>query len=42
VEAILRRPLSLRTMEMMQQIGLVILGTLMIFVFYNDLLRLFG
>jgi regulator of sigma E protease len=42
VEAILRRPLSLRTMEMLQQIGLVILGTLMIFVFYNDLLRLFG
>jgi regulator of sigma E protease len=42
VEAILRKPLSMRTMEMMQQIGLVLLGTLMVFVFYNDLLRLFS
>jgi regulator of sigma E protease len=42
VEAILRKPLSLRTMEMMQQVGLVLLGTLMVFVFYNDLLRLFS
>ena len=42
VEAILRKPLNLRTMEIMQQIGLVLLGTLMIFVFYNDLVRVFG
>lgn len=42
VEAVLRKPLSLRTMEIMQQIGLVLLGTLMIFVFYNDLMRLFA
>lgn len=42
VEAILRKPLNLRTMEILQQIGLVLLGTLMIFVFYNDLLRVFG
>ena len=42
VEAVLRKPLSLRTMEIMQQIGLVILGSLMIFVFYNDLVRVFG
>ena len=41
VEAILRKPLNLRTMEIMQQIGLVLLGTLMIFVFYNDLVRVF-
>jgi regulator of sigma E protease len=42
VEAILRKPLNLRTMEILQQIGLVLLGTLMIFVFYNDLVRGFG
>jgi regulator of sigma E protease len=42
VEAILRKPLNLRTMEILQQIGLVLLGTLMIFVFYNDLVRVFG
>ena len=42
VEAILRKPLNLRTMEIMQQIGLVLLGTLMIFVFYNDLIRVFS
>jgi regulator of sigma E protease len=42
VEAILRKPLNMRTMEIMQQIGLVLLGTLMIFVFYNDLVRVFG
>ena len=42
VEAILRKPLNLRTMEILQQIGLVLLGSLMIFVFYNDLIRVFG
>ncbi len=42
VEAIRRKPLSMRTMEMWQQVGLVLLGSLMIFVFYNDLVRLFG
>ena len=42
VEAILRKPLNLRTMEIMQQVGLVLLGTLMIFVFYNDLMRVFS
>jgi regulator of sigma E protease len=42
VEAILRKPLNLRTMEILQQIGLVLLGSLMIFVFYNDLVRLFS
>ncbi|MCF6289762.1 MAG: RIP metalloprotease RseP [Desulfobacterales bacterium] len=41
VEAIMRRPVSLRTMEIFQQIGMVLLGTLMIFAFYNDLARLF-
>jgi regulator of sigma E protease len=42
VEAIMRKPLNLRTMEILQQVGLVILGTLMIFVFYNDLVRVFS
>ncbi len=42
IEAIQRKPLSTRTMEMMQQVGLVLLGTLMIFVFYNDIRRMFG
>lgn len=42
VEAILRKPLNMRTMEIMQQVGLVLLGTLMIFVFYNDIVRVFS
>jgi regulator of sigma E protease len=42
VEAVLRKPLNLRTMEILQQIGLVLLGSLMIFVFYNDLVRVFS
>jgi len=42
VEAILRKPLNLRTMEILQQVGLVLLGTLMIYVFYNDLVRVFS
>jgi len=42
VEAIQRKPVHLRTMEIMQQIGLVLLGSLMIYVFYNDLVRIFG
>jgi membrane-associated protease RseP (regulator of RpoE activity) len=34
--------MNLRTIEILQQVGLVLLGTLMIFVFYNDLVRVFG
>lgn len=41
MEAIRRKPLSLRTQEMFQQIGLVLLISLMLFVFYNDLVRIF-
>lgn len=41
VEAILRKPLSMRTKELWQQLGLFILASLMIFVFYNDLMRIF-
>ncbi len=41
VEAIRRKPLSLHVQEVLQQIGIVLLGTLMVFVFYNDIARLF-
>ena len=40
IEGIRRRPLSDRAMEMSQKVGIFLLATLMIFVFYNDLLRL--
>jgi regulator of sigma E protease len=40
LEALRRRPLSDRTMEISQKVGIAILGTLMVFVFYNDILRL--
>jgi len=40
LEAIRRRPLNDRTMEISQKIGIAILGSLMVFVFYNDILRL--
>jgi regulator of sigma E protease len=40
LEAIRRRPLSDRSMEISQKVGIALLGTLMIFVFYNDILRL--
>jgi regulator of sigma E protease len=37
VEAILRRPVSLRTRETAQQIGIFVLLMLMVFVIYNDI-----
>nr|WP_321464808.1 RIP metalloprotease RseP [uncultured Desulfobulbus sp.] len=40
LEAIRRRRLGERSMEISQKIGIAILGTLMVFVFYNDILRL--
>ncbi|MBU0480678.1 MAG: RIP metalloprotease RseP [Proteobacteria bacterium] len=40
-EAIRRKPVSLRAQEICQQFGLVILASLMVFVFYNDLVRVF-
>ena len=42
VEAILRKPLSIRKMEIAQQIGLIFIILLMLFAFYNDLIRLFS
>ena len=41
-EGILRRPLSIRVRELSMQVGFVILLTIMVFAFYNDLMRLFG
>lgn len=41
IEALRRKPLSMQTQEMLQQIGIVLLGSLMVFVFYNDFVRLF-
>lgn len=40
VEAITRRPVSMKIREMAQQIGLFLLIGLMFFVFYNDIMRL--
>lgn len=42
IEAVRRKPMDQQTMEKLQQVGLLLLGTLMIFVFYNDIARLFG
>ena len=41
MEIILGRPVSMRKMEIAQQVGLFLLISLMIFVFYNDLTRIF-
>lgn len=40
LEAIFRRPLNEKVMVISQKIGIAMLGTLMLFVFYNDILRL--
>jgi len=40
VEAIRRKPMSEKAQIVAQQVGLTLLGTLMIFVFYNDIIRL--
>lgn len=42
LEAILRRPLSIRKMEIAQQVGLIFIILLMLFAFYNDLIRIFS
>lgn len=42
LEAILRRPISLKKMEIAQQVGLVFIILLMLFAFYNDLIRVFS
>jgi regulator of sigma E protease len=40
IEAIIGRPVSLRVREVAQQVGIFLLMLLMIFVFYNDIMRL--
>jgi regulator of sigma E protease len=41
IEAIIRRPVSIKVREVAQQVGLFILIMLMILVFYNDITRFF-
>ena len=40
VEAIRRRPLSMKTIEITQKMGMAILVFLMLIVMYNDILRI--
>jgi regulator of sigma E protease len=40
LEAILRKPLSVKKMEIAQQIGLIFIILLMLFAFYNDVIRI--
>lgn len=40
IEAVRRKPMTLRAQAVLQQIGIAILATLMVFVFYNDIARL--
>jgi regulator of sigma E protease len=42
LEAIMRKPISIKKMEIAQQIGLIIIILLMMFAFYNDLFRIFS
>ncbi len=42
IEAVMRRPVNTRMREIAQQAGIFILIMLMIFVFYNDITRLFA
>jgi regulator of sigma E protease len=42
IEAIIRRPVNLRFREVAQQVGIFILVMLMIYVFYNDITRIFS
>jgi regulator of sigma E protease len=41
LESIIGRPLSVKKLELAQQIGLIILVLLMAFIFYNDIMRIF-
>ncbi|MEJ2201759.1 MAG: RIP metalloprotease [Desulfuromonadaceae bacterium] len=40
-EAVFRRPLSLRAREIAQQVGLLVIISLMVLAFYNDIVRIF-
>ena len=41
VEAIIRKPVSVRYREMAQQVGICLLALLMVYAFYNDIMRFF-
>ncbi len=41
VEAVTRKPVSVRYREMAQQVGICLLALLMIYAFYNDIVRFF-
>ncbi len=41
VEAVIRKPVSIRYREMAQQVGICLLGLLMVYAFYNDIVRFF-
>ncbi|MFQ5894873.1 MAG: RIP metalloprotease RseP [Nitrospinota bacterium] len=41
VEAIFRRPVSVRNREMAQRVGFVLIVALMLFAFYNDIVNIF-
>jgi regulator of sigma E protease len=41
IEGLRRKPMNERAQLLAQQVGIGLLGTLMIFVFYNDIVRLF-
>ena len=40
IEAVTRRPVNLRMREVAQQVGILVLIVLMVFVFYNDITRI--
>jgi regulator of sigma E protease len=40
IEAVIGRPLSIRARELAQRAGVFVLLMLMLFVFYNDIMRL--
>jgi len=42
VEVVTRKPLSLRTREVANLVGILLLVFLMVFVFKNDIVRLMG
>jgi regulator of sigma E protease len=41
LEMIFRRPVSFRVREIAQQVGLILLVSLMVLAFYNDIIRYF-
>lgn len=42
IEGVRRKPMNERAQIVAQQVGIGLLGTLMVFVFYNDIVRLFN